>query len=55
MNRDQKLIIRVSDEEKTIILQKAESNGMTISSYLRMLGLYSDKIQIETKIKESNG
>ena len=52
MNREQKLILRVSDEEKAIIQEKAELNKMSVSNYLRTLGLYSNKIQLDGKIKQ---
>jgi len=51
MNRSKMINFRVSDEEKAILEKKAEKNGMTVGNYLRTLGLYSNKIEVETKLK----
>ena len=51
MSRNIQLVLRVNQEEKDIIQEKANLNGMTVGSYLRSLGLYSNKIQLETKLK----
>lgn len=36
-NKETRLQIRLTDEEKVEAEQKAEKNGLTISSYIRML------------------
>lgn len=37
LKKDTSLHIRLTDEEKVEALKKAEKNGLTISSYIRML------------------
>lgn len=51
MDRTHILNFRVNDQELAILKEKAKNNGMSVSNYLRTLGLYSTKIIIETKIK----
>ncbi len=51
MNRDKLMNFRVTAEEKAILEEKAKKNGMTVGNYLRTLGLYSNKIEVETKLK----
>lgn len=51
MNRDKLMNFRVTADEKAILEGKAKKNGMTVGNYLRTLGLYSNKIEVETKIK----
>ena len=50
--RENKLILRVNDYEKEIIQQNAEANHMSVSNFLRTLGMLSKNIEIETKIKQ---
>ena len=38
-NRGAHIIMRVTEEEKTIIEQKADERGLSLSSYVRMMVL----------------
>lgn len=51
MNKQTIINVRVTKHEKQIIKEKAELNNMNISTYLRTLGLYANKIQVKTEIK----
>lgn len=50
MERNHILNFRVNDQELAILKEKAKNNGMSVSNYLRTLGLYSSKLLVETKI-----
>lgn len=39
MNKDKNIIVRVTEEELEKIKEKAKKVGLSISSYLRMLGI----------------
>ena len=41
MKKDKNIVVRVTNEDLEIIKEKAQEAGLSISSFLRMLGLNS--------------
>lgn len=50
MNKTRRINFLVTEEEKNIIEKNANFNEMSVSNYLRLLGLHSYKINVLTKV-----